>query len=270
MRHGIRLGGKHPVAEIPGGVLRAEAADGRIVEMPYLRGIRERGLHHHKRPAALLGPLARPVLLLLQRRAVRLVVHRGENFSGRPARVLEELARPVERAHKLFGGLRAAAGFALRRRVVVVVGNLCGILIPRIGARVEIRIPHEYRRVVAVVLQKPLNLPGIPLHFLVLVRGHLEEVVEPRAVALAQVLGPRDLRSLPERVEAHGVVVHVLYMRDVLAHGVGVPEVLAEPAERGGSPHAHAHLFAVHAEFGTLNPGLSEPEILCWIRVGKL
>ena len=75
MRHGIRLGGKHFVAEISGGVLRAEAADGRIVEMPYLRGIRERGLHHHKRPAALLGPLARPVLLLLQRRAVRLIVH---------------------------------------------------------------------------------------------------------------------------------------------------------------------------------------------------
>ena len=218
MRHGIRLRGENFVAKIPGRVLRAEAANGGVVKMPYLRGVREGGLHHHQRPSALLGPLARPVLLLLQGRAVRLVVHGGENFSGRPARVLEELARPVERAHELFGGLRAASGFALVRRVVIVVGNLGGILIPRVGTRVEVRIPHQNRRVVAVVFEEPLHLPGIFSHLLVLVGRHLEKIVQPRAVAFAQVLWPRDLRSFSERVEAHGVVVHVLYVRDVLAH----------------------------------------------------
>ncbi len=261
VRRGRFFREERAVAEIPRGVLRPESPDGAVVEIVVLGGIRERRLDNHQRARVLLRPLLRPIRLLAQGRAERLVVHRGENFARVAAGVLENFAGGVDCPHCLVGNARAGAGCLQVRRIVVVVRELCGILIPRIRASVEIRVPHNNRRARAVAFEKARDLAGIHFRIFVVVRRHREEVVKPRAVALVQIGVPRDLREAFEGVEAHGVVVQLLDVRDVLRHRRGIYKILAQAVERGGSPHSKARLFAVQHKSAVFDPHFAEAEV---------
>ncbi len=258
--HRIRLASVDRVAEVARGVLGDERAELGVVEVHELGRVGEGRLDDHQRPGMPRRPLRRPILLFLQGGAVALVVHGREDRAAAAAGVLEDLARRVQRPHGLLRLPHARALVLVPRRHVVRVVKLRRILIPRIAARVEVRVPHDDGRMAAVDVEEARDVFRVGREGFILIGRHGEEVVEPHRVARRQVLRPGNLRKLGQRIEAHGVVVDFLDVRDVLPDRLGRPVVVAQARQPRTRPHPEARGHAVEEDFPVLHPGLAEAE----------
>ena len=260
IRHGIRLASVNRVAEIPRGMFGDQRAQLRVVEVHELRRIGEARFHHHQRLRVTRRPLGGPVLLLLQRRAVALVVHGREDPAAVAARVLEALTARIDRPHDPLRRLDAHTRVPLPRRIVLRVVQLRRILVPRIAAGVEVRVPHDDGRMVAVAVQELFDIRPVGSQVFVFIRRHRKEVVEPHRVTRRQIGRPADLRGLADRIVPDRIVVHFLDVRDILPDGLVRTVVVAHAVESGACPHPEPRVHAVEEKLAVLDPHLAEAE----------
>ena len=182
--------------------------------------------------------------------------------------MLEKLASRIQRPHHFLRNLCALAGMALGYGNVVRVRQFRRVLIPWITAGVEIGVPHQNRRMIAVMFQKTFDFGGVTGQFLVFIRDHLEEIVEPLTVRFVKIFRPCDLKRFSERIEADRVIVHFFDMGNVLSHGFRVAVIVPHPVQTGARPHAQTQFLSVHAEAAVFDPCLAETEIFCRESIG--